>query len=260
MAEENLHITLVQCNLSWENPEANRAHLAELLVDLPNGTDLVVFPEMFATGFSMQVEKFAEAMDGKTVRWMKELAEEKRTTVSGSLMIKDGNDYYNRFVFAKPYGKLDYYDKRHLFSMGEESKYFTPGMERKIMTIKSFRILPLVCYDLRFPVFSRNRQDYDLLINTANWPAPRREVWDILLKARAIENQSFVAGVNRIGEDANGIKYIGDSSVIDPKGKPIISANENQEQLVSAKLSKQLLDKFRINFPVLPDGDDFQLD
>lgn len=258
-AENNLNITLVQCDLVWEHPAENRKHLTRLLHDLPKNTDLVVFPEMFATGFSMQVKQWAEPMDGETIAWMKELAIAKQATLAGSLMIREGGSFFNRFVFAHPDGRLDYYDKRHLFSMGEEHVHFTAGQSRKLIQIKSFRILPQVCYDLRFPVFSRNRQDYDLLINTANWPAPRREIWQTLLKARAIENQAYVAGVNRIGRDANGINYKGDSCLVDAKGKPMLIAEENKEQLLHAKLSKNSLERFRKNFPVLPDADNFQL-
>ncbi len=255
----NLYIALVQCELAWEQPAENRKHLFHLLDDLPGETDLVVFPEMFATGFSMHVEKCAETMDGETIQWMKQLAGEKQLVAAGSLMIRENGKFFNRFVFAYPDGKLEYYDKRHLFSMGEEHLHFTAGQTRKLIQIKSFRIIPQVCYDLRFPVFSRNRQDYDLLINTANWPAPRREAWQTLLKARAIENQAYVAGINRIGSDANGINYVGDTCFVDPKGKVMAAAEDKKEQIITAKLSKDSLEKFRNNFRVLPDADDFQL-
>lgn len=256
---DNLCIALVQCELAWEQPAENRKHLIHLLDDLASETDLVVFPEMFATGFSMQVEKCAEAMDGESVQWMKQLAADRRLVVAGSLMIREHGNFFNRFIFVYPEGKMEYYDKRHLFSMGEEHLHFTGGQTRKLIQIKSFRILPQVCYDLRFPVFSRNRQDYDLLINTANWPAPRREAWQTLLKARAIENQSYVAGINRIGRDANGINYVGDTCFVDPKGKVMVAAEDKKEQIITAKLSKDSLERFRNNFRVLPDADDFQL-
>lgn len=256
---DNLCIALVQCELVWEQPAENRKHLLHLLDDLASETDLVVFPEMFATGFSMQVEKCAEAMDGESVQWMKRLAADRRLVVAGSLMIREHGNFFNRFIFVYPEGKMEYYDKRHLFSMGEEHLHFTGGQTRKLIQIKSFRILPQVCYDLRFPVFSRNRQDYDLLINTANWPAPRREAWKTLLKARAIENQSYVAGINRTGSDANGINYVGDTCFVDPKGKVMLAAEDKTEQIITAKLSKDSLERFRNNFRVLPDADDFQL-
>ena len=256
---DNLCIALVQCELVWEQPAENRKHLLHLLDDLASETDLVVFPEMFATGFSMQVEKCAEAMDGESVQWMKRLAADRRLVVAGSLMIREHGNFFNRFIFVYPEGKMEYYDKRHLFSMGEEHLHFTGGQTRKLIQIKSFRILPQVCYDLRFPVFSRNRQDYDLLINTANWPAPRREAWKTLLKARAIENQSYVVGINRTGSDANGINYVGDTCFVDPKGKVMLAAEDKKEQIITAKLSKDSLERFRNNFRVLPDADDFQL-
>jgi len=256
---QSLHLALVQCELAWEQPAKNRQHLSGLVKNLPDEIDLVVFPEMFATGFSMHVENHAETMEGETIQWMKQSAAEKQLVVAGSLMIREEGKFFNRFVFAFPNGKLEYYDKRHLFSMGEEHQHFTVGQNRKVIQIKSFRILPQVCYDLRFPVFSRNRQDYDLMINTANWPAPRREVWQTLLKARAIENQAYVAGINRVGQDANGINYLGDTCIIDPKGKVMLAAEDNTEQVIKAKLSKDSLEKFRNNFRVLPDADDFEL-
>ncbi|KOH43504.1 amidohydrolase [Sunxiuqinia dokdonensis] len=255
----NLHIALIQCELAWEQPAENRKHLLQLLNELSEEIDLVVFPEMFATGFSMHVEKCAETMEGETIQWMKQLAAVKQLVVAGSLMIRENGNFFNRFVFAFPDGQLEYYDKRHLFSMGEEHLHFTGGQTRKIIQIKSFRILPQVCYDLRFPVFSRNRQDYDLLINVANWPAPRREAWQTLLKARAIENQAYVAGINRVGQDANGINYLGDTCIVDSKGKVMVAAEDKKEQIITAKLSKDSLEKFRNNFRVLPDADDFDL-
>ena len=258
MSDSSLHIALLQYDLFWEQAEQNRTKIAEILTDLPVKTDLVVLPEMFSTGFSMQVEKHAETMSGKTVQWMKKQALKLQACIAGSLMIRENDQFYNRFVFAHPDGQIDFYDKRHLFSMGQEHVHFTAGQERKVIQIKAFRILAQVCYDLRFPVFSRNRNDYDLLINCANWPAPRREVWQTLLKARAIENQAYVVGVNRIGTDFNGIKYVGDSCVLDPKGKVIVDAAESTEQIITAKLSKGSLDRFRKKFPALLDADDFQ--
>jgi predicted amidohydrolase len=233
--------------------------LETLLTGLPTETDLALLPEMFSTGFSMNVEKCAEPADGETVRWMKEQSATLQATLAGSMMIRENNQFFNRFLFVHPDGKIDFYNKRHLFSMGGENIHFSPGQERKIIRIKSFRILPQVCYDLRFPVFSRNRGDYDLLVNCANWPAPRREVWQTLLKARAIENQAYVAGVNRTGTDANGINYSGDSCIIDPKGKPMVVAVTKSEQIISAKLSKGSLERFRSNFPALADADDFEM-
>ncbi|MGD9932019.1 MAG: amidohydrolase [Mangrovibacterium sp.] len=259
MPNTQLHIALIQTDLVWEDAEANQWRLEQLFQQLPGETELVVLPEMFSTGFSMQVEKLAQEMDGPTMTWLKAQATRLDKVMAGSVMIRENQRYYNRFVFVRPSGQVESYDKRHLFSMGEEHLYFTAGTERKVFQLKSFRILPQVCYDLRFPVFSRNRSDYDLLINCANWPAPRREVWQTLLKARAIENQAYVAGVNRTGIDANGIRYSGDSLLLDPKGKIMAAGQSGTEQIVTANLSKSSLERFRAKFPALPDADDFSL-
>lgn len=256
MAQETLHIALIQADLVWEKPEQNRQKFVSFFGQLPNNVDLVLLPEMFATGFSMNVNEFAETMDGASVSWMKEQAYAGQFVLAGSLMIKEKGYFFNRFIFAFPDGKIEYYNKRHLFSMGEEHLHFTAGTDRKIIEIVGFRVLPQICYDLRFPVFSRNRNDYDLLVNCANWPAPRQQVWDALLKARAIENQAYVAGVNRTGVDANGIRYEGGSIVVDPKGSSLTEVTSNEE-IIIAKLNKPSLEKFRRNFPVLDDADVF---
>lgn len=258
MSENHLHIAVVQAELVWENPNENRAYFEKVISNLPAETELVILPEMFVTGFSMHVDACAESMDGESLSWLKLLAATTNKIICGSLMISETDRYYNRFVFVRPDHSVEFYDKRHLFSMGEENLHFTPGQERKIFKIKSFRILPQICYDLRFPVFSRNRNDYDLMINCANWPAPRQEVWDTLLKARAIENQAFVAGANRIGKDDNGINYSGGSAILDAKGKAIVHAGKD-ELVITAKLSKESLDNFRKRFPVSDDADLFML-
>ena len=232
MTNDYLHVALIQTGLQWEDASANRCHFEALFSQLPDETELVVLPEMFSTGFSMKVDRQAEPMDGKTIYWLKDQAAIHRKVMAGSLMIKENGGYFNRFVFVHPDQTIDSYDKRHLFSMGQEQVHFVPGRDRKIVQIKSFRILPQICYDLRFPVFSRNRNDYDLLINCANWPASRSEVWKTLLKARAIENQVYVAGVNRTGIDANKISYSGDSMIIDPKGKEMVTASNGKEDIL----------------------------
>ena len=242
-----------------ENVQANLDAFEKSFSDISSYTDLIVLPEMFSTGFSMQVEKHAEPMDGPTVRWMKQQAVSLKSVVAGSLMIAENGCFYNRFVFAKPDGELTYYDKRHLFSMGQENVFFNPGKGRLVFELKGFRILPQICYDLRFPVFARNRKDYDLYLNCANWPAPRNEVWECLLKARAIENQCYVAGVNRIGVDANGIRYSGNSKIIDARGKSLQEAGTTNH-IITAQLSLEKLQKFRKKFPVLPDGDSFHIE
>lgn len=259
MSNDHLHIAIIQTDLVWEDARANRGRFEQLFSLLPAETELVVLPEMFSTGFSMNVARQAESMDGETIYWLKKQASHTGKVIAGSLMIGENGAFFNRFVFVRPDCTVAFYDKRHLFSMGQEQVHFTPGLHRKIFCIKSFRILPQICYDLRFPVFSRNRNDYDLLINCANWPASRREVWKTLLKARAIENQAYVAGVNRTGTDGNGICYSGDSLIIDPKGKEMAAAKPGSEVFLTARLSKSSLDQFRKKFPVLPDADNFTL-
>jgi len=260
MAEQDqiLRLSLIQTDLVWENVEANLSHFEALFRDLPSDGDLVVLPEMFSTGFSMQVSAFAETMDGKTVAWMKRQAASLNAVLAGSLMIQEGTHFFNRFLFVKPDGAIEYYDKRHLFSIGEENLHFTPGQERKVFRINGFRILSQVCYDLRFPVFARNRNDYDIYLNCANWPASRQEVWACLLKARAIENQVYVAGVNRIGADGNSIKHSGGSVIYDARGLAVVNSDDST-QIISAKLSLNSLLDFRRKFPVLPDADDFTI-
>ncbi len=259
MDNDSLHIAFFQTDLIWENRDENLKKFEGLFAELPSVVDLIVLPEMFSTGFSMNVKELSEPMDGETICWMQEQAEKQDAVISGSLMIKDDGKYFNRFVFVRPGGKIEFYDKRHLFSMGEENIHFLPGKVRKIFNLKDFRILPQICYDLRFPVFIRNRNDYDLIINVANWPAPRKNAWQVLLKARAIENQAYVVGVNRVGADANGIRYSGDSAVIDPKGKEMVVGKIKTEEVLVAKLSKSSLERFRSNFPAWQDQDDFQL-
>ncbi len=260
MSDDYLHIALLQADLVWEDLHANRRRFEQLFSRLPGETELVVLPEMFSTGFSMNTAQLAESMDGEeTVGWMKKQASVLQMILAGSLIVREGDSFFNRFIFVSPEGMIEYYDKRHLFSMGEEQLHFTPGKERKIFRIKSFRILPQICYDLRFPVFCRNHGEYDLMINCANWPASRSDVWTTLLKARAIENQVYVAGVNRTGTDGNGIRYDGHSLIVDPRGREIAVTTGNGEQIIAAKLSKSPLDRFRKKFPVLPDADPFTI-
>jgi predicted amidohydrolase len=259
MLQEILNIALVQFDLVWENPSANRAKIDEFLFRLNPSIDLVILPEMFSTGFSMNVAELAETIDGETIDWMKKRAAEYQVAISGSLIVGEGNSYFNRLIFLEPSGDIQFYDKRHLFTMGGEEKVFSKGHKRLIVNYKGWRICPMICYDLRFPVWSRNRNEYDLLVYSANWPEARNEVWNSLLKARAIENQCFVAGVNRVGIDGNDIAYSGDSQIISPKGS-ILSTPENEsEEILYAEISHHELLKFRKNFPVLNDADDFFL-
>ncbi len=250
----DLKVTLVQPDLVWEQKEANLTKLSGML-EIMGTTDVVVLPEMFSTGFSMNAEKLAEGMDGQTVRWMTEKSLEIKAVIAGSLIIAENGFYFNRFVWAAPDGKLQWYDKKHLFSMGEEHLHYTPGDRRITIEWNGWKIRPLVCYDLRFPVWSRNHDDYDLLVYTANWPSPRHAVWKTLLQARALENQCYCIGVNRIGNDGMGIGYLGDSGLITPKGEATwLGIRETSRTFT---LSLDDLHRFRDKFPVLKDRDRF---
>ncbi|OYQ37015.1 amidohydrolase [Flavobacterium cyanobacteriorum] len=253
-----MEITLVQASLQWENPEANRQHLQNLISLVREGTGLVVLPEMFSTGFTMNPGEVAEPVGGPTTKWMKAIAKEKNCAVTGSVAITEGDHYYNRLLFVFPDGQLKYYDKRHLFTLAGEDKVFTAGRERPVIEYQGWKICPLICYDLRFPVFSRNTEDYDLLLYVANWPAPRIQAWDVLLQARAIENMCYVAGVNRIGQDGNGHNYPGHSQVYDTLGNPMLEISEN-EGIYSVTLSKEAVSDTRKRFGFLNDRDRFTL-
>jgi omega-amidase len=249
-----LTVTLVQTDVIWENKTANINRISRLLGNLEM-TDIILLPEMFSTGFSMNVENLAEAMNGRTITWMKETAYSLDSVVAGSLIIKDGSDYFNRLVWAMPDSKVIWYDKKHLFSMGEEHLHYTPGTCQVTVEWKGWKIRLLICYDLRFPVWSYNHNDYDLLIYTANWPAARHQVWKSLLIARALENQCWCIGVNRVGEDGMGITYLGDSTVISAKGEAAWMGKE--EKVATFSLSLSELKSFREKFPVLKDRDRF---
>lgn len=253
----DLKVTLVQPDLVWEHKEANLARLSGML-DAMGTTDVVVLPEMFSTGFSMNAGKLAEEMDGQTVRWMTEKSRDFGAMISGSLIIIENGRYYNRFIWATPNGKLLWYDKKHLFSMGEEHLHYSPGDRRITIEWKGWKIRPLVCYDLRFPVWSRNHDDYDLLVYTANWPSPRHAVWKTLLQARALENQCYCIGVNRIGNDGLGIGYLGDSGLITPKGEATWLGILETSRTFTISLGD--LHRFREKFPVLKDRDRFKIE
>jgi predicted amidohydrolase len=254
----NLSVTLIQSNLHWESIPANLAMFDEKISSIKESTDLILLPEMFSTGFTMSAERLAETMDGTTVKWMHEKAKEKNAVICGSFICKDGGKYYNRLVWMRPDGSLEYYDKRHLFGYGDENNHYTRGNGKIIVELKGFKILPLVCYDLRFPVWSRNTNDYDVLIYVSNWPERRIYAWKQLLIARAIENQSYVIGVNRVGDDGNRIYYSGNSSVIDMKGE-VLFRKEKEETTFTISLSKENLDTYRKEFRVLADRDEFKL-
>jgi predicted amidohydrolase len=255
-----MKITLIQSDIIWEDKDQNFARFERLISGITEETGMIFLPEMFNTGFSMNPEILCEDPCSVTMEWLLLMAKKFNVGIGGSYIVKEHNTYYNRWLFTEPGGRMWKYDKRHLFSPGNENILFSKGRERVVFNHKELRICPNVCYDLRFPVWSRCRNDYDLLINSANWPQSRRDVWITLLRARAIENQCYVAGVNRIGIDGTGIKYCGDSMIVGPKGEVLASGIKNSECIVSADISIEELVEFRSRFPVLNDGDDFTLD
>lgn len=255
----NLNIVALQTDIVWEDIEKNLENYTDKINAFDQKTDLIILPEMFTTGFSMSPKRLAETMNGSGISWMKKISKEKNTSICGSLIIKDGDDFVNRYIHCFPNGEIEYYDKRHLFRMGNEHDHYKAGQKRLIYKINDWRIHALVCYDLRFPVWSRNRNEYDLLIYVANWPEARREVWKKLLMARAIENQCYVVGVNRIGKDGTGITYSGDSMIIDSRGNAIVTSNEYLEEAIHAEISLDELIEFRKKFPVMLDADDFDI-
>ena len=253
-----MRVSLIQFDIRWESPPDNLAFLDELLKKETLQSDLLVLPEMFSTGFSMNPALFGNDHADRITEWMQEKASRGNYAVCGSVIAGEKNGFYNRFCFVYPDGKTESYDKRHLFRMGGEEEAYMAGTERKVISFMGFRILLLICYDLRFPVWSRNRNDYDFIIYTANWPAPRSDVWNTLLKARAIENQAYVAGVNRIGTDGRNIAYTGESQIISPKGE-ILGFLGNEPGVVSYNPGLQELREFRAKFPAWEDADDVEL-
>jgi omega-amidase len=258
----NLTISTIQTNLYWEDKTANLTML-EKKIDTLNGSEVVVLPEMFSTGFSMQPRLFAETMDGPTIAWMREIAARKKIILTGSIMAEEDGKYFNRLIWMLPTGQFGYYDKRHLFAFAGEHKHYSPGSRRLIAQVKGWRILLLTCYDLRFPVWSRQQltnhlPEYDAIIYVANWPDRRNLAWRTLLQARAIENQCFVIGVNRVGSDGNGIYHSGYSSVIDPLGE-ILYQQKDSEEIYTHMLDAENLKVVREKIPFWKDGDSFQV-
>ena len=254
-----MNISVIQSDTAWEDKSLNFRKLSALMTPVFNKTDIVVLPEMFNTGFSMNPGKLSELPDGETREWMMNIARKGNFGLCGSYIVKENANYYNRWVFVSPENKVWHYDKRHLFTMGGEDRLFTAGKLRLVFEFRGVKIAPYICYDLRFPVWSRNREGADLIIYSANWPVSRKNVWDILMKARAIENQCYVAGSNRIGTDGDGIEHCGDSMIISPKGEILSSAGKDKECIVSSEISLDDLSGFRKKFPVLNDADDFTL-
>ncbi|MGD2034643.1 MAG: amidohydrolase [Bacteroidales bacterium] len=252
----HLKIVLLQYDIIWQDISANLEKVEKLLAGMKESPDLIILPEMFATGFTMEPWLFDNHSGSVVHDWMTRMAKEYGVAVTGSNPVQESNDYYNRLHFISPEDN-HIYDKKHLFAMGDETKHYKAGNKQKTIGFRGWNIMPLICYDLRFPCWSRNlKEKYDLLVYVANWPAVRNEVWETLLKARAIENQCYVAGVNRIGKDGRGIKYMGNSQVISPKGE-VITKSGNREGIIFAQIDLDLLRRFRTAFPVLDDADDF---
>ena len=256
----DLTVSFVQTALHWHDAAANRAALDQQFAQLSGPTDLIVLPEMFTTGFSMEARTQAETMAGPTVAWLRDKAVAHNAVVTGSVIIEENGAYYNRLLWVRPDGSLRYYDKRHLFTLAGEQHTYTPGQTRLVEEWRGWRICPLVCYDLRFPVWSRNQpiEPYDLVLYVANWPAVRRTAWMTLLRARAIENVACALGVNRVGQDALGHDYSGDSALLDAKGNYLVEAN-SQPGAFTHTLLRAELDDFRSKFAALNDGDAFEL-
>ena len=251
-------ISLIQAPLVWENPSENRIYFKQKIREITQQTDLIVLPEMFTSGFTMNAQTVAETMQGETISWLIEVAGGKNVAITGSLVIQENGQFCNRMVFVFPSGKVEYYDKRHLFTLAGEEKIYQPGKEKKIIDYNNWKICLQVCYDLRFPVFARNTEEYDLLIYVANWPKVRTNAWDILLKARAVENLTYVVGLNRIGLDENGHEYVGHSQVIDELGNYILEPQLNEHAFhVDLDKEKMLETRKKLNF--LNDRDDFLL-
>lgn len=259
--ENNLRISMIQSHIIWEDRDENLGYYGELLRRVSGKTDLAILPETFSTGFTMNVEKVADTMDGVTIPTIKGWTTKYKMAVAGSFIAKDGGKYYNRGFLITPQGEEFYYDKRHLFRMAEEDTRFSPGNKQVIATYKGWKICLQVCYDLRFPVWSRNVDNaYDLLIYSANWPEARKRVWKTLLQARAMENMAFVCGVNRVGIDGKGFVYRGDSMIFNPKGKKLADAGKREEITRTCTLEKADLEKIRTKFPAWKDADRFTIE
>lgn len=254
-----MNISIIQSGLAWENPEKNFRMFEKKIGEVASGADIVVLPEMFTTGFSMNPDGIAPLHGVDTSDWMRSIAVEYKTAITGSYVAGQNGCYYNRMIFASPDGGLEYYDKRHLFRMADEDGHYTAGSRRVVVRYRGWRILLLICYDLRFPVWSRNRNDYDLMVLVANFPERRQYAWNTLLPARAIENQCYVAACNRVGADGNGIAHAGDSQIIDPMGKIIALAKPNSEETISAPVSLGYLKSVRDSFPAHLDADNFDI-
>lgn len=255
--QDTLKIALIQSSLFWEQPEKNRVYFSEKIDSISEVVDLILLPEMFTSGFTMNPENVYETMEGSTITWLQKLSKEKQTAIGGSLVIKENNNFYNRFVFVKPDGTINTYDKRHTFTLAGEDKVYKAGIKKIIVDYKGWRICPLICYDLRFPVWARNTENYDVLLYVANWPKPRVDAWDTLLKARAIENMSYSIGVNRVGNDANNLEYSGHSGAYDTLGKLLTNFEDSKEGIEIVTLEKNHVSEIRNKLKFLDDRDLF---
>ena len=253
-----MKIALIQSDLSWENRQANRNQFEVKISQISASVDLIVLPEMFSTGFTMNASEMAETMQGETVLWMQTLAKEKKCAITGSLIIKENNNFYNRLLFIFPNGEMQHYDKRHLFTLAGEDKFYSKGSQKNIIEYLGWNICPQICYDLRFPVYARNTENYDLLLYVANRPKVRTNAWDALLKARAIENMSYVIGVNRVGFDANNYEHIGHSQAVDFLGNYVLEPQETEGVFIVDLDKKQMLET-RQKLDFLSDQDVFEI-
>jgi len=257
---QDLKITLIQSNLHWENIDKNLKMFSQKILSLKEETDLIVLPEMFSTGFTMNNKALSEKMNGKTFEWLKQMAKKKSCVITGSVILEEEGKYFNRLIWMRSDGSFETYNKRHLFRYANEQDYYTPGSKKLIVDLKGWKVCPLICYDLRFPVWIRNRnKEYDVLIFVANWPERRNYPREALLLARAIENQTYVVGVNRVGKDSGDINHSGDSVVINPQGEVIVRAEPNEETIITVSLSYSVLEEWRKKFPAWMDADDFDL-
>ncbi len=255
-----LRVTLFQTDLIWEDKKANLENLRIKAEKLSEKTDLMVLPEMFSTAFSMNSSGLAEGVGGETIKAIKEISGQTGIAICGSYIACADGKYFNRGFFIQPDGYVHFYDKRHLFRMGDEPRHYSSGDNRLIVTYKGWNICLLICYDLRFPVWSRNVQnEYDLLIYVANWPASRAKVWNLLLRARAVENMTYVCGVNRVGTDGLGLKYSGDSVLLDARGEEVVTCTPGVEEVKTATITLDVLQNFRRKFPAWMDGDKFEI-
>ncbi len=256
---DNLKITVFQGYLFWENIDKNLQNISLRLSGIREKTDLIILPEMFNTGFTMNVGPLAESMNGKTMQWMEAVAKKYDCVVTGSLIITENNKFYNRLIWMRNNGTFEYYDKRHLFALGKEHQTYTAGKKRLIVELKGWKICPVICYDLRFPVFLRNKDAvYDLLLVVANWPEKRSLHWRTLIPARAVENQSYIVAVNRVGHDGNEVYHSGDSNCIDPNGN-VVYYKRDEEDVYTFTINAEELIKVRNAMPFLADADNFKI-